>query len=102
VSIGLVAKKMAFNTSTITVPSGAHVTIYFQNQEASGSSQVAGIPHNFALYTSPDATTKLFSGDIVTGGETITYTFTAPATPGTYYFRCDVHPAVMKGQFIVT
>ena len=31
----------------------------------------------------------------------ITYVFTAPAIPGTYYFRCDLHPS-MQGQFIVT
>ncbi len=102
VLIDLVAKKMAFNTSKITVPAGAHVIIRFQNQEPPGSSQVTGIPHNFAVYTSSNVTTKIFSGEIITGGENITYTFTAPAVPGTYYFRCDVYPPVMNGQFIVT
>jgi plastocyanin len=102
VSIDLIAKKMAFNTSAITVPAGANVVIRFSNQEAAGSSQVTGIPHNFAVYTSSNATTKIFTGDIITGGENITYTFVAPETPGTYYFRCDVHPAVMHGTFIVT
>ncbi|HVN74616.1 MAG TPA: hypothetical protein VMT44_08495 [Methanoregula sp.] len=29
------------------------------------------------------------------------YRFTAPETPGTYYFRCDVQPSVMNGEFIV-
>lgn len=37
----------------------------------------------------------------MTGPATTTYTFTAPSTPGTYFFRCDVHPTVMTGQFIV-
>jgi hypothetical protein len=27
--------------------------------------------------------------------------FTAPSTPGTYYFHCDVHPDQMNGTFIV-
>jgi plastocyanin/predicted small secreted protein len=102
VTLDLIAKKMAFNTSTISVPAGAQVVIRFQNQEASGSSQVAGIPHNFAVYPSPNSSVSIFSGAIITGGENITYTFAAPASPGTYYFRCDVHPTVMKGQFIVT
>ncbi|HVP94618.1 MAG TPA: cupredoxin domain-containing protein [Methanoregulaceae archaeon] len=102
VSIDLVARKMAFNTSTVSVPAGARIIVHFQNQEPAGSAQVTGIPHNFAVYTSPSATTKIFSGEIITGGQNITYIFTAPATPGTYYFRCDVHPTVMNGQFIVT
>jgi len=102
VVLDLIAKKMAFNTSKITVPAGSQVVIRFQNQEASGSSQVTGIPHNFAVYPSPNSSASIFSGDIITGGENITYTFTAPASPGTYYFRCDVHPTTMKGQFIVT
>ena len=42
------------------------------------------MPHNFALYTDEKAGTKLFIGDLVTGPATVTYTFQAPATPGTY------------------
>ena len=102
VTVDLIAKNMAFNTSTITVPASSQVVIRFQNQEASGSSQVAGIPHNFALYQSPNSTVSIFSGDIITGGENSTYTFVAPVSPGTYFFRCNVHPTTMKGQFIVT
>jgi len=102
VSMDLIAKNMAFNTSTISVPAGSQVVIRFHNQESPGSSQVGGIPHNFALYPSPNSTASIFSGAILTGGENITYTFAAPASKGTYYFRCDVHPTVMKGQFIVT
>lgn len=47
------------------------------------------------------ASTTIFKGAIMTGPATTTYTFTAPSTPGTYFFRCDVHPTVMTGQFIV-
>jgi plastocyanin len=61
----------------------------------------SGIPHNFAVYNNQSATTVIFRGDVVTGPGTKTYTFTAPATPGTYFFRCDVHPTQMTGQFIV-
>jgi plastocyanin len=38
----------------------------------------------------------------VTGPTTTTYTFTAPSTPGSYFFRCDVHPTQMTGTFVVT
>jgi plastocyanin len=27
--------------------------------------------------------------------------FNAPSTPGSYYFRCDVHPDTMDGTFSV-
>lgn len=58
------------------------------------------MPHNIAFYTSP-ATTVIYKGKTTTGVATITYTFDAPTTPGTYFFRCDVHPNTMTGEFIV-
>jgi len=61
----------------------------------------SGIPHNFAVYTDSSATNTIFKGQVITGPETVTYTFTAPAQAGTYFFRCDIHPTVMTGQFIV-
>jgi plastocyanin len=94
VTIDLVAKNIAFDKSTITVPAGAQVTINFDNQDS-------GIPHNFALYTDSSAKTSIFVGEIITGPKTTTYTFTAPTTPGNYFFRCDVHPTQMKGTFVV-
>jgi plastocyanin len=94
VTIGLAAHNIAYNVSTITVPAGAQVTVDFDNEDS-------GIPHNFAVYDSPAAQTVIFKGQIITGPATTTYTFTAPSTPGTYFFRCDVHPTIMTGQFIV-
>lgn len=94
VTVGLIAKNIAFNTSTITVPAGAHVTVNFDHQDAN-------VPHNFAVYDSASAKTTIFKGDIITGPKMIAYTFDAPTTPGTYFFRCDVHPTAMTGQFIV-
>jgi plastocyanin len=94
VMIDLIAKGFAFNTSLITVPAGAAVTIRFNNQDA-------GVPHNVAIYDSPAQNTNLFRGEIITGVSTSDYRFTAPVTPGDYYFRCDPH-AVMNGVFRVT
>ena len=94
VTIDLVAKNIAFDKSTITVPAGADVTVNFDNQDS-------GIPHNFAVYTDSTAKTSIFVGQIISGPKTTTYTFTAPGTPGTYFFRCDVHPTQMTGTFIV-
>ncbi|MGA9098612.1 MAG: cupredoxin domain-containing protein [Methanotrichaceae archaeon] len=95
VTVGLVAKNISFNVNSITVPAGSNVVINFNNQDN-------GIPHNFAVYTNSSATSAIFRGPIITGPNTTTYTFTAPTTPGTYFFRCDVHPTTMTGQFIVT
>ena len=101
VAVDLVAKDMAYSRTTIVVPAGALVVVNFHNREDPGSSQVTGIAHNFAVYDSPAAGTMIFSGEIITGGGDAVYRFTAPETPGTYFFRCDVHPDVMNGQFIV-
>lgn len=93
VTVNIVAKGFAFNTKTITVPAGAKVTINFDNQDD-------GVPHNVAFYETSAAQKSIFVGQRIVGAAKITYTFTAPATAGTYYFRCDVHPS-MNGNFVV-
>jgi plastocyanin len=93
--VNIAAKNIAFNTSTITVPSGANVTVNFDNQDA-------GVAHNIAFYTAPDAKQPIYVGAIFQGPKTMVYKFKAPDTPGTYFFRCDVHPTNMKGKFVVT
>jgi len=62
----------------------------------------ANLPHNFALYTDSTAGTTIFKGELISGVNTVTYTFTAPSKPGNYFFRCDVHPEMMTGTFVVT
>ena len=101
VTVNLTAKNMSFSHASMTVPAKSPVVVNFHNREPSGSSQVTGVAHNFAVYDSPAATTMIFRGDIITGGEDVVYRFTAPTTPGTYFFRCDVHPMIMNGSFIV-
>lgn len=93
VTIDLAAKNIKFDKNTMTVPSGANVTINFDNQES--------VPHNFALYENSDAKKAIFVGEVITGPKNITYTFVAPTKSGTYFFRCDVHPKTMVGDFIV-
>jgi|GEM_PF-927521 len=93
--IRLMAKNIAFNMSTITVTASAAVTVYFSNHDN-------GIPYNFAVYTDSSAANQIFKDTTITGPNITTYTFTAPATPGAYFFRCDVHPIQMTGSFVVT
>ena len=92
--INLSAQNMAFSLSTITVPAGAHVVINFTNLDP--------IPHDVAVYTDSSAQQLIFRGQIITGPNAkVAYSFTAPSQPGTYFFRCEVHPTIMMGQFVV-
>lgn len=93
--IGLAARDMQFNATTITVPAGSNVTINFDNQDQ-------GVQHNFALYTNQDTTNYIYIGKNITGPARTAYLFTAPSKPGTYFFRCDNYPRLMKGNFVVT
>jgi plastocyanin len=95
ITIDLTARNIAFDKSTITVPAGARVTVNFDNQDS-------GIPHNFAVYESQTIKTIIFQGEVITGPKKIAYIFDAPSKPGTYFFRCDIHPTTMTGQFIVS
>jgi plastocyanin len=98
-TITLSASNLAFNTNTITVQHGSSVSIKFTNNDN-------GIQHNFALYQSGSAsgtaTGPIYVGQFISGVSSITYTFAAPSSPGTYFFRCDSHPTMMTGSFIVT
>jgi len=95
VTIALTAQNIAFDKSTITVPAGASVTINFNNKDS-------GVAHNFSLFNDASAAPPaLFQGQVITGPATTTYTFKAPTKPGTYFFRCDIHPTIMTGSFVV-
>ncbi len=89
---------IAFDVTDISVPAGQPVTLTADNIEP-------GVPHNWALYQSREiaesegpsaalATTALCTDCT----ETITFD---PPPPGTYFFRCDVHPIQMVGTFTV-
>ena len=92
-TVAIAAENFGFSTETITVGAGAEVTIEFDNRDD-------GVPHNVSVYTDASAAEAIFVGEIVTGPARVTYTFTAPSEPGTYFFRCDVHPS-MNGAFVV-
>ena len=88
--------RMKFDKDTITVKAGSQVTLKFTNNDA-------GVPHNWAAYTDSTASTPIPGAktEICTGPCQKQITFTAPSQPGDYFFRCDVHPAVMTGTLVV-
>ena len=93
-NVDLTAQNVAFSTSTITVPAGAHVVVHFTNKDP--------MPHSFAVFTDSSAAQVIFRGKVITGpNASTTYEFDAPSQPGTYFFHCDVHPSQMTGQFVV-
>lgn len=94
VTIDLSASDATFDKSRIVVPAGSHVVIRFTNHDSVG--------HNFSVYRTASGQNPIFVGDVIKGpNKTITYRFDAPSKPGTYLFRCDIHPVRMRGSFIV-
>ena len=83
-----------FDTDEIKVKPGP-VIVHFINEDT-------GVPHNVAFYTDKSASEAIFGANenICTGPCQVDITFEAP-DPGTYFFRCDVHPQIMTGDFIV-
>jgi plastocyanin len=94
VAVTLVAQNLSFDLSSIAASAGVGVTVTLDNQDA-------GVLHNVAFYTNPSASSAIFVGDLLTGPATEDVVFNSPATPGSYFFRCDVHPDTMTGAFVV-
>ena len=93
-TLHLTAMNSAFDADCMAVAAGSRFTIVFESMDPA-------VPHNVSIYTDASAATALFTGDLVTGPDTVTYKVDA-LDPGTYFFRCDVHPTTMTGTFVVT
>jgi plastocyanin len=91
--VKVAASGLQFLEKEVRVKADLPAEISFDNKDKA-------IPHNIAVFSDPDFTKRLFTGDIVPGPITVDYRFTAPAA-GTYFFHCDVHPN-MQGKLLVT
>ncbi|MFN2545532.1 MAG: cupredoxin domain-containing protein [Actinomycetota bacterium] len=87
------AQGFKFDTDCLAAPADEAFTIELDNHDS-------GVPHNVDIMTSADGDT-VFKGDVIDGVKTVTYHVKA-MKPGTYRFRCDVHPSTMQGTFIVS
>jgi uncharacterized membrane protein/plastocyanin len=76
--------EQSFSSDRLAAPSGEPFRLAFDNEDD-------GVPHNVAIYTDDSAAQSLFVGDLVDGPKSVTYDVPA-LDPGSYYFRCDVHP----------
>jgi plastocyanin len=80
--VRIAAEGIAFDVAELSLSAEGEAVIAFDNRDA-------GIPHNVAIYA--EGGDPIFQGEIITGPATIEYRFPAPE-PGSYQFRCDVHP----------
>lgn len=98
VEVTIVAKNILFDKRSIAASPGVEVTVTFDNQDA-------GVLHNIDFYTDQSAAERLFTNppkmEIFPGLGQRELKFTAPTIPGTYFFKCDVHPGTMTGGFSV-
>jgi plastocyanin len=92
-TLTIAANNLAFDKRSLTARPSTQTRIQFSNNDI-------GVLHNVAVYTNNRATTRIFVGELTTGPNVTTYSFTSPAA-GTYFFRCDSHPDQMTGTFNV-
>ena len=90
-ALRIAADDGAFSTLTLSAPADEPFQIAFDNQESA--------PHNVAIYSDDSATEKVFGSDPFGGPAVVTYDVPA-LDPGSYFFRCDVHPD-MAGELTV-
>jgi plastocyanin len=88
--VTIISRDMAFDQETLTVAAGSAWRLQLVNEDS--------VPHNVAIYRDTSATETVFVGKLVSSATTV---YDMPALePGTYFFRCDLHPE-MKGTLIV-
>jgi cytochrome c oxidase subunit 2 len=90
----IVAAKVAFDKDCLAAKAGRPFDLRFDNEDA-------GVSHNVAVYRDDAASgAPLFVGEVIAGPRIITYDI-KPLPKGSYFFRCDVHPAAMTGKLVV-
>lgn len=88
-AVTIAAKDNKFDQASVDVPAAAAFRMFFKNLD--------GVPHNVAVFTDSSAATSIYVGETITDAAT---TYDVPALqPGTYFFRCDVHPD-MTGSLV--
>jgi plastocyanin len=74
----------AFEVTEVAVFADQPFRLTFENKQAA-------VPHNVAIYDTPDRATELFVGEIFEGPATRVYDV-EPLAAGSYFYVCSVHP----------
>lgn len=82
----LTAANQQFDKSELAVPANVGFDLVLHNNDS--------IQHNVSIYSDEGHSQRVFGGDIANGGVHVYHVQALAA--GTYYFQCDIHPA-MKG-----
>jgi plastocyanin len=90
--LGEVATDDRFSQTMLAMRTGQPAALTLTNQ---GSAV-----HDWHLTDAKDANGQPINTKVVAPGQSATVVFTL-ATPGTYHFRCDVHPRIMQGFLVV-
>jgi plastocyanin len=80
----LTAKGNQFDTDELDVPGDAGFELVLHNED--------GIQHNVSIYADEGHSQRLFGGEIANPGTHVYHV--QSLAPGTYYFECDIHPAM--------
>lgn len=78
------AANVAFDTDQLNIPADG-ADLQFVNDDT--------VVHNVAIYEDDSASTDIFVGANVPGGQETTYQVPGHE-PGDYYFQCDLHPSM--------
>ncbi len=93
----IIGESNLFDINEIEAVADGQVVVTFDNRDT-------GVPHNWAVYEDEEAATSggapIAGSPIESGPLSQTIVFDAPE-PGTYFYRCDVHPATMTGALEV-
>ncbi len=88
----VVGKDNTFEPANVTVKVNQESHLTFDNKGAA--------VHNWHVLNVKDTAGNDVAAQLLPAGQSETLTFTL-ATPGTYAFQCDTHPAEMKGTLTV-
>ncbi len=90
--LAISADDMRFDKDCMAAPANRPFSIVLSNEE--------NLPHDVDILEGDDSSDRVFDGEIFSGKRAVAYQV-PPLSPGTYSFRCSVHPAQMRGTLRV-